>query len=215
MKKLFFVLFFVLFMALASTVQAIPITGVFSGSCESVWGPDELLNEIGVGTKFVGLFSYDSDAPIIYDFGDGSYAYSTPFQIEYIINGKSQNYHLIGSNSDVVAGNYSFRSDFIMNWNGSIAGYFPDEGSINLNGVTCNSLPVDFDDFISGGIWIENYGWPGYTFEIHGKINCLKAGPVPEPSTILLMTSGIFAIAGWRKKLFTTRFRKNYHDYSI
>lgn len=110
----------------------------------------------------------------------------------------------------------SFELPFIMGWTGLIAGYEPDEGSLDLvdfTGTIFNgtSLPttLNINDFDAGSLWIANYGYPGAGFEIGGSIETLTVHPVPEPTTIILSGFGLLGLAGLRYKFWKALIKRN------
>lgn len=198
MKKFILCLFIIAFIALSSTAYAVTVKGVFTGYIDYVSGPQDLQNEIEIGTKFIGniTYDYDGDSPtVIYEDGGRIYEVSN-FSIKYTIIGKTVNHHLTG---DAIGGIYLFNGtnndvfaiNYIAGWKeGSIAGYIPDEGQFSLadssgTAFSDDSLPLslNLEDFDSNRIWIFNYGAPEAMFEIGGELGFLVAvntSPSPD-----------------------------------
>lgn len=192
--------------------QAIPVTGTFTGAVNQVAGPDDLQKKIGVGTPFTGYFFYDTNSPSIF-YEDNWEVYSgSDYNIFLEIVCTDEVFALSSPLSGICISNSeetdSFELPFIMGWTGLIAGYEPEEGSLNLcdsTGTIFNntSLPATFniDDFDAGILWIANYGDPNAGFEISSSIETLTVHPVPEPTTIILSGFALLGLAGLRYKL--------------
>ena len=51
---------------IANIREGIRVYGEFSGYIDDLYGPQAFLNEIGIGTRFNGTFSYNPDMPMVW-----------------------------------------------------------------------------------------------------------------------------------------------------
>jgi hypothetical protein len=61
----------------------------------------------------------------------------------------------------------------------------------NFTGISLGSSPLSFSDVIFGDDWGES---------LSATLESGTVSPVPEPGTILLLSSGLLGFAGFRKK---------------
>ena len=203
-----------LVMGVPYKTQATIIRVTFSGTLGVGTGPDDLRDEIPAGTLFSGHFLYDTNSPIIYQDDTMKVYSSSDYSVFLEIVGASKIFAL---SSPLSAGILTpawtsgyICLPFIMGWTGLIAGYEPDEATIELYGgippVSNDTLPYDMD---SGTLWIANLGNPAAGFEIGGSFETVTAHPLPEPTTIILSGFGLLGLAGLRYKFWKALIKRN------
>lgn len=207
--------FFLLPFLIPTAAFAVRVNYAFEGYFENVVaGEQALLDEVGAGTRFIGEFSYETDAPLIYTDGTVSRYSGQDFTIEYTIFGLTETYYLTGtgagalSTSNDASWGDSFGIEYIT-VTGSIAGCSLDEAHINFYDSTGTvsdhwSIPqeISLDNFDQNAFWLANYGDLENWFEIESKLDHLSVQPVPEPSTIILVFSGVMGMVGFRRKVW-------------
>jgi len=158
------------------------------------------------GAPMWGHFQFDDDIVSI----DDGVIYVSDGQLTMSVRGIEQTY------SEEFAFLYFYPSDDISLYGD---GWFNDyiqldepAGNLSLNigiQVSEGRLLMDFDTFNGGYInWLTMipgaYGSPhGYWYwSPFFDIATLSDKPVPEPATILLLSTGLLGIAGWGRKKF-------------
>ena len=198
MKKLLMVA--VVLMVVAVPVHAVRVVGEFSGYVDETQGaPQKFLDEINIGTRFIGTFSYDSEMPIathddgtpVY-FGGHPVYFDKSFLIDVTFFGNTQDHYSSGREAGLVsvrngATDYLSFYYIMSNWEGLIAGYQVTEASLSLRDSTGtafddDSVPISLDsgdfDWLSFGIIPHGGVDEGVgLFEAYGELDYLMARP--------------------------------------
>lgn len=215
MRILFVALSVLLSIVHLDSAQAGPITFKFKGSVESFFiDPlDPFGGTLGIGTPFIGAFTFDSAAPdAIQSPAVGSYSmFGTPFEMEVFFGTNAFNvvaneFLNIGVANNIGEGIDQYTVLAQQGIPGGLNDYlsmqlfFEDSTGSVFGSDDLVLTPPDLSLFTMASFFldgVQTFNDTVFQFQVQGQIDVLT---VPEPGTALLIVTGMAAIVFNRRR---------------
>jgi hypothetical protein len=196
-----------LLLSISTHGNAIPVTYQFCGYFDSVYG--DFLDGVSVGSRFTGAFTYDNESPLLEPAQSDWAVYRSALNSAYI--NIEDLYTVWIVNPHMYVGTYA---DF-LNVDG-YEGYATqsgdidpnikwDEASMSFRGYDSDEpvLPetLDLSLFDEISIFLDPMNWEmTQETQMSGVVTAWGTSDVPEPSTLLLLATGLLSVGFANRK---------------